>query len=50
MREFLDRNGARFVHPPDGLDATAQVIEDLAANVLGEKDFVAWVHARTGEK
>ncbi len=48
MREFLDRNGANFEHPPDGLDGTAQAIEDLAANVLSEKDFIAWVLARVG--
>jgi death-on-curing protein len=43
MREFLDRNEANFTHPPDGLDGTAQAIEDLAANLLGETDFIAWV-------
>jgi hypothetical protein len=34
------------MHPPGGLDDTAQAIEDLAANVLTEKDFVVWVLAR----
>jgi death-on-curing protein len=48
MREFLDRNDASFAHPPDGLDGTAQAIEDLAANALGERDFIAWVLARIG--
>jgi prophage maintenance system killer protein len=48
MREFLDRNGVPFTHSADGLDGTAQAIEDLAANVLGERDFIAWVLARTG--
>jgi death on curing protein len=48
MREFLDRNGVSFTHPADGLGATAQAIEDLAANVLGEREFIAWVLARTG--
>ena len=46
MREFLDRNGASFEHPPDGLDGTAQAVEDVAAKALGEKDFIAWVRAR----
>jgi death on curing protein len=46
MREFLDRNGAAFTHPPGGLDETAQAIEDLAANVLGEQELAAWVLAR----
>ena len=46
MREFLDRNGATFTHPPDGLDGTAQAIEDLAANILDEAGFIAWVLER----
>jgi hypothetical protein len=29
------------------IDGTAQAIEDLAANVLSERDFIAWVLART---
>jgi death on curing protein len=48
MREFLDRNGVPFVHPADGLDGTAQAIEELAANVLSERAFIAWMLARTG--
>jgi hypothetical protein len=46
MREFLDRNDATFTHPPDGLAATAQAIEDLASNVLAEKRFMLWLLAR----
>ncbi len=46
MREFLDRNGATFTHPPDGFDGTAQAIEDLAANILDEAGFIAWVLER----
>lgn len=46
MREFLDRNGASFTHPPGGLDATAQVMEEVAANVLDERALAAWVLAR----
>jgi death-on-curing protein len=49
MREFLDRNGASFTHPADGLGGTAQAIEDLAAKVLGEREFIAWVLARTDD-
>ena len=41
MREFLDRNEVTFSHPPGGLDATAQAIEDLAANILDELAFIA---------
>lgn len=48
MREFIDRNGATFAHPPDGTDGTAQAIEDLAGNVLSEQDFIAWVLERVG--
>jgi len=46
MREFLDRNDLRFTHPANGLDGTAQVIEDLAAELLAEPDFIAWLQAR----
>jgi hypothetical protein len=49
MREFLDRNRVPFLHPPDGLDGTGQAIEDLAASVLSEREFVAWVLARTDQ-
>ena len=48
MREFLDRNGVTFTHPADGLLGTARAIEDLAANALGEREFIAWVLTRTG--
>lgn len=48
MREFLDRNGVPFRHPDGGLDGTAQTIEGLAAHALGEREFIAWVLARTG--
>lgn len=50
MREFLDRNDAVFVHPPGGLDETAQAIEDLAANVLSEQELTAWVLARISSR
>lgn len=46
MREFLDRNGATFTHPPDGLAGTAQAIEDVAANVLNEQALMTWLLAR----
>jgi death-on-curing protein len=48
MREFLDRNGAAFTHPPDGLYGTASAIERLAAGDLDERRFIEWVRARTG--
>lgn len=47
MREFLERNGADFHHPPEGLAGTAQAIEDLTAKALREEDFIEWVRART---
>jgi prophage maintenance system killer protein len=46
MREFLDRNGATFTHPAEGLDATASVIENLAAALTSEAEFMAWVAER----
>jgi death-on-curing protein len=46
MWEFLARNEVTFIHPPGGLDGTAQVIEDLAAGSVSEQDFVAWVLQR----
>jgi death-on-curing protein len=46
MREFIDRNGVPFAHGPGGLDATAKVVEDLAADILSERDFIAWVAER----
>jgi death-on-curing protein len=46
MWEFLARNGVTLTHPPEGLDGTAQVIEDLAAGSLSEQDFIAWMLQR----
>lgn len=46
MREFLDRNDVGFAHPPEGLDGTAKAIEDLAANILSETEFTAWLKQR----
>jgi death-on-curing protein len=50
MREFLDRNGAVFTHPPAGLEDTAQTIEGVAANVLSETDLALWVLARISDQ
>jgi death-on-curing protein len=47
MWEFLARNGATFTHPEGSLGNTAQMIEDLAANAVSERDFTAWVLQRT---
>ncbi|HTZ88517.1 MAG TPA: type II toxin-antitoxin system death-on-curing family toxin [Solirubrobacteraceae bacterium] len=46
MREFLERNGAVFEHPPGGLDATAEIIENVATNVLDERGLAAWLRER----
>lgn len=46
MREFLDRNGAVFTHPPDGLHGTATAIERLASGDLDEAAFMEWVQER----
>ncbi len=43
MREFIDRNGRMFTHPAGGLDDTAKIIEDLAAALVSELEFIAWV-------
>lgn len=43
MREFIDRNGATFTHPSGGLAETAQEIEDLAAALIREGQFISWV-------
>jgi death on curing protein len=46
MREFVERNGATFTHPSGGLDETAAAIEDLAAGLTSQADFIAWIQAR----
>jgi hypothetical protein len=43
MREFIERNGETFAHPPEGLDVTARTIEDRAAALISEADFIEWV-------
>jgi death-on-curing protein len=48
MWEFLARNGTTFKHSNDDLMSTAQMIEDLAANLVSETDFIAWVLERIG--
>jgi death-on-curing protein len=47
MVEFIERNGAVFEHPPEGLMATAEMIERLAAQTVTEDEFRAWVRDRT---
>jgi prophage maintenance system killer protein len=46
MREFIDRNGAVFRHPPDGVAGTAETIERLASGDLDEAAFIEWVRER----
>lgn len=48
MREFLDRNNATFTHPFDGLEGTSSMIEDLAAALVSEAEFIVWMRARIG--
>jgi death-on-curing protein len=48
MVEFIERNGHRFEHPPGGLMETAEMIERLAAELVGEQEFAAWVAERIG--
>ncbi len=49
MRELLYRNRVPFTHPADGLEGTARAVEDLAAGTHGEREFIAWVLARTSQ-
>jgi death-on-curing protein len=49
MQEFVERNGETFSHPGADLMATAKVIEDLAASLLSEDDFRAWVADRLAQ-
>ena len=45
MREFIARNGGVWIGK--GADAQAAVIERVAAGLMSERDFVAWVAERT---
>jgi hypothetical protein len=47
MIEFIERNGGTFEHPPEGLMATAEMIERLAARTITEEEFRVWVAERT---
>lgn len=46
MVEFIERNGATFVHHQCDLMDTAQAIEDLAAGTMNENVFKGWVAHR----
>jgi death on curing protein len=46
MVEFVERNGYRFAHPPGGLMETAEMIENLAAEMITEEEFSAWLADR----
>ena len=46
MVEFIERNGYRFEHPPGGLMETAEMIEKLAAELITEAEFSAWLGDR----
>jgi prophage maintenance system killer protein len=46
MREFVERNGATFTHPPGGPDETAETLESLATGALDEQGFMLWVLQR----
>ncbi len=49
MVEFVERNGRAFTHPPEGLMATAEMIERVAAQTVREDEFRAWVAARIAD-
>ncbi len=46
MVEFIERNGCNFEHPLEGLMATAEMMERLAAQMVSEEDFRVWVAER----
>jgi death-on-curing protein len=46
MIEFIERNGHAFEHPPEGLMATAEMIERLAADAVDEHAFRQWLEQR----
>ena len=50
MVEFIERNGRAFTHPSEGLMATAEMIERLAAQTVSEDEFRAWVAARIDDQ
>lgn len=47
MREMLERDGLPWPRPAEDVDEIAGTIEALAAREISERDFVAWVRART---
>ena len=46
MAEFIERNGYTFEHPAGGLMETAEMIEKLAAQLVSEEEFRAWLAER----
>jgi death-on-curing protein len=46
MIEFVERNDHTWAQPAGGQDEQAEVIERLAAGLLREADFIAWVYDR----
>lgn len=47
MREMLERDGLPWPRPSEDIDEIAGTIEALAAREISEREFVAWVKART---
>jgi hypothetical protein len=47
MREMLERSGLPWPRPSDDAVEIATMVERLAGRELSERDFVAWVRART---
>lgn len=47
MLEFVARNGGTFDSVTGGTDEIAGMIEDLAAGLVDERTFTAWVKDRT---
>jgi death on curing protein len=47
MREMLERGGFGWPRPSEDAEEIAGTVEALAAREISERDFVAWVRART---
>jgi hypothetical protein len=46
MREFVERIGGVFQHEGGDLMRTAEVVEQVAAGLLSERDLIAWMADR----
>ncbi len=47
MREMLERDGLPWPRPSEDAQEIGDMVEGLAAREVSEREFVAWVRART---